>query len=302
MILCLWPQCNNRCLMCTNPPDFYRQADLYEKDKILGRIRVASQKEKQPESLLLTGGEPTIHPNFLEILAETRKLLPETQIKILTNGRTFFYENFAREVLATPNLSLTFSFCGPRAEVHDAVVRSKGSFEQAAAGLKNVLRRRLSSHHVEIRIVLTRILLRENKEMFEWLEGNFAEVDTIVFLFPEIEGICEENLEIIVPTYEQVLQSDFFKNFQAQRKNFKDLRLYHFPLCVVPANLWGSVWRTMDAADVGLVKKCQKCLYSRLCLGIPVGYEKFFGTEEFAPLLTKKKIKTTNDKFHPIGL
>ena len=302
MILCLWPQCNNRCLMCTNPPGFYRQGDLYAKKKFLEKVKSASLKKRQPGVLLLTGGEPTIHPDFLEILTETRALLPKTQIKILTNGRTFFYENFARKILAMPNLSLVFSLCGPRAEIHDAVVRSKGAFDQAIAGLKNVLRYRSSDHHVEIRIVLTKILLRENKEMFAWLENNFTEADTIVFLFPEIEGMCQDNLKTIVPTYQEILQSDFFKNFQARQKTFKDLRLYHFPLCVVPATLWGHVWRTMDATDIKLGQKCQKCLYADLCLGIPVGYEKNFGDREFGPVLKKKKVKITNDKFQPISL
>lgn len=287
--------------MCTNPPDFGNEKFFYQKDQFLSRVKDFSINNPNAEQFLLTGGEPTIHPDFLAILQETRKLLPNTQIKILTNGRTFFYEDFARQVLQIKNLSLAFSFCGHDAKLHDAVTRSPGSFQQAEAGLKNILKNKDKSHHIEIRIVLTKLLLKQNKSVFEFLGKNFTDIDTLVFLFPEIEGTCEQNYKTIVPTYDDALKSDFFANFEKAQKTFPDIRLYHFPLCVVPPGLWPNVWRTMDKNDTTFVQQCARCLYQKSCLGVPVGYKKFFGDKEFGPILRKQKVKKTKNEFNPLN-
>lgn len=287
--------------MCTNPADFSQESHRYLKDDFLQRLKALAFKNPGLESILFTGGEPTIHPDFLEILRQTRKILPRTQIKILTNGRTFFYEKFAKEILQTKNLSLAFSFCGASAQAHDAVTRSIGSFAQAKKGLQNALKHRHpATHHLEIRTVLTKFLLKENKTVWEFLKKEFREVETIVFLFPEIEGLCEQNLKVIVPTYSEVKRADFFENFLRFVPALKDPRLYHFPLCAVPPSLWPFVWRTMDAKDTTFVKKCDKCLYQKSCLGIPVGYKRFFGVKEFKPILKKQPVKETGNEFHPI--
>jgi len=286
--------------MCTNPPDFGRQAAFYQKEPFLRRIKSLALEKPQLDQLLLTGGEPTVHPDFLAILSEIRNLLPRAQIKILTNGRAFFYELFAQKVLQTDNLSLTFSFCGHNARRHDAVTRSPGSFAQALVGLKNVLRHKNQTHHTEIRVVLTKLLLKENKKVSAFLAKNFSAVDALVFLFPEIEGICEQNTKTIVPTYTQTQKSDFFQNFAKLTTKFRDRRLYHFPLCVVPPKLWPNVWRTMDRDDTIFIPKCAHCRYQKSCLGIPVGYKRFFGDKEFKPILRKQGVRETKNLFRPI--
>ncbi len=37
MDICLWNKCNNRCLMCTNPHDFW-QDDHYDYNSLKGRL------------------------------------------------------------------------------------------------------------------------------------------------------------------------------------------------------------------------------------------------------------------------
>src|SRR5579885_3056484 len=102
----IWPQCNIGCVFCSNPVEGYRETtQRYSFDKL--KQKLLEYKAGQPRFLKfdevrdyfnLTGGEPTLHPEFLKVLALVRSEFPRNLIRLLTNGRLFAYEDFARRV------------------------------------------------------------------------------------------------------------------------------------------------------------------------------------------------------------
>jgi MoaA/NifB/PqqE/SkfB family radical SAM enzyme len=79
-----------------------------------------------------TGGEPTIHPDFVELLVLAKKLAMRTSVG--TIGTMLANEDFARR--AVPHLDeALFSLHGPTAEVHDAMTRTRGSFERVTRAI-----------------------------------------------------------------------------------------------------------------------------------------------------------------------
>ena len=80
----------------------------------------------------LTGGEPTIHPRFIDVLKLAKKLGMRTSVG--TIGTMLKRPQFAEACLPYLDEAL-FSIHGPDAETHDALTGREGSFEQVTAAM-----------------------------------------------------------------------------------------------------------------------------------------------------------------------
>lgn len=79
-------QCNNRCLMCCQPPLLRNDLDGYFQKN----MALIDSAPRELRSIGITGGEPTLLGDRLfELLRHIRMKLPETEIHLLTNGRAF---------------------------------------------------------------------------------------------------------------------------------------------------------------------------------------------------------------------
>ena len=130
--------CNSRCNYCTQLD--YRaipqpeRLDLATAD-IKARIDWAA--DNGYDQVGFSGGEPTIRPDFIELIAYAKGLDFE-RIGVTTNGRMFAYPKFAHAAVQAGLDGWTFSLHGPTPEIHDKITASEGSLEQALAGLANV--------------------------------------------------------------------------------------------------------------------------------------------------------------------
>lgn len=128
--------CNNSCLFCLDKEaqnGSYIPLKEIEKDLNMG-IKIRSRKA------VLSGGEPTLHPDFLEIV----RLAVNSgykNIQVITNGRMFAYRNFLDKAVLAGISEITFSIHGHNAGLCDSQTRVRGSFEQAVTGLINALGR-----------------------------------------------------------------------------------------------------------------------------------------------------------------
>lgn len=128
-------RCNNRCLFChdmgrhdgTSVPVAELQADLRA-----GRARGATR-------LVLSGGEPTIHPRFLEVVALGRAE-GYRWIQVVSNGRMFAYDRFTADAARAGLDEATLSIHGHTPELHDRLAGAAGAFAQALRGLQNLQR------------------------------------------------------------------------------------------------------------------------------------------------------------------
>jgi len=135
----LWIQvagtlCNLRCTHCfvsCGPGDDHHA--LMAREEVRGRV--AEALSLGVKEFYFTGGEPFLHPEMLEILAET---LPHGPCTVLTNGTLFTrgrLETLRRlSDEARYSLEIRVSLDGYRAEDHDRY-RGAGSFALAVRGL-----------------------------------------------------------------------------------------------------------------------------------------------------------------------
>jgi MoaA/NifB/PqqE/SkfB family radical SAM enzyme len=124
-------ECNNRCIFCLDSDTHdgeIRTRDAVFEDILAGRRRGATR-------LILSGGEPTIHPNFLEFVRVGHRA-GYRRVQTVTNGRLFAYPEALRRCVDAGLGEITFSIHGPNARIHDALVGVKGAYEQEITGLK----------------------------------------------------------------------------------------------------------------------------------------------------------------------
>jgi MoaA/NifB/PqqE/SkfB family radical SAM enzyme len=126
--------CNNGCTFCldSNTHDGTNRSNEEIKKQILdGRAKGATR-------LILSGGEPTIHPHFVDFV-KLGRLAGYRKIQTVTNGRLFSYPQFLDRSLSAGLNEITFSLHGPNPKIHDALVGVPGAFEQETKALKDAL-------------------------------------------------------------------------------------------------------------------------------------------------------------------
>ena len=126
--------CNNRCLFCHDAPQ--QDGTTAQLDDCVKRIEEGAAGGA--ERLIVSGGEPTIHPQFLKIV-EAGKKAGFGWVQAISNGRMFAYAEFAKKARDAGLREVTVSIHGPDASTHDYLTGIQGSFSQAVTGLKNLL-------------------------------------------------------------------------------------------------------------------------------------------------------------------
>ena len=105
-------RCNMRCPICfanSGAKGFVFEPDYQE---VLRELRVLREMDPTPATAVqFTGGEPTIHPDFLRIVAAAREM-GFSHIQIATNGLKLASEDFARACAAAGVHTLYLQFDG----------------------------------------------------------------------------------------------------------------------------------------------------------------------------------------------
>ena len=300
--LAIYNKCNNRCLICTNPTDFFSESNFsyYYQKNFLERLKKINPKSLKEISL--TGGEPTLHPDFFGILDYIRNYFPKTHITLLTNGRSFYYRNFTKKLWRYKNISVEVSLFGNNPATHDLITRTKGSFKQTVSGLENLLflRNSLKKQEVGVRIVICRSNLSAISKIIKFLKNNFITLNRVILIFMEYEGQAIVNRKKVAINYQDV--APVLKQIKKEISLFPEFRLYHFPLCMIDSYFWPYVWRTLPDYETVFLPECERCQLKKYCLGFHKGYLKHQKEPRIKPFLNLDKIsiKKSNSLYHPI--
>lgn len=127
-------RCNNNCVFCLDKEA--HNGSFISMDVI--RRQLKQGREQGIKKLILSGGEPTLHPDYLEIIKYARSI-GYNGIQTVSNGRMFAYKNFLQQAVANGLTETTFSMHGHTKQLYEKQSQIKGSFEQAIKGLVNAL-------------------------------------------------------------------------------------------------------------------------------------------------------------------
>jgi radical SAM protein with 4Fe4S-binding SPASM domain len=133
-------RCNQRCEFCFDASSILCASvkddlTLDVVDRLVGLLS-AGVEDPGTFNITLSGGEPTLHRSFLDILARFSDA--GFPITILTNGQAFADRHFLFKVLRHRIWNFQISIEGPDAETHDRRVSCPGAFNRILKAIVNV--------------------------------------------------------------------------------------------------------------------------------------------------------------------
>ena len=255
--------CNSNCIMCPASDLERKHAYAYSRETLIKYIDYLPQ---DLEYLVITGGEPTLNPKlFLEALEHVQQKFSETNVLLLTNGRSFsnrpFFEDTVKKI--PTHFQVAIPLHGADADLHDAITQAKGSFDQTLRGIHHFLSASIS---VEIRIVVTKANAGNLLSIAELIYRQFSSVACIHFIGLEPRGNCAKNFESVFIPYAD--------SFQASRPAIDyliahgiNVGLYNYPLCHIDKHYWSLACQSISLYKNVFMEGCDGCAVKKSCAG-----------------------------------
>jgi len=254
--------CNSNCLMCSQPPvedDFRSMADE--------NLRLISLIKSPPESMGISGGEPTLlGDGLIEIISLLRSRFPEMPITMLTNCRLLSNPDLSRRVANAASRDFLFAvpLYADTPDIHDWIVQAKGAFSQTLEGLYNLAR---FGKQVEIRVVLHKQTIPRLTHLMDFIYRNLPFVCHVALMGLENMGYVKKNwdqLWIDPVDYGSEL-SEAVRRLHYRGMN---VSIYNLPLCVVPKELHSFARQSISDYKNIYLEECDSCGLKQECSGL----------------------------------
>lgn len=168
--------CNQRCLFCLDR-DFQDGGDVAFEDI---RRELSAARARGLRRVVLSGGEPTVHPRFLDVVALARRL-GYAHIQVISNGQRFCYPDFLRRAVRAGLGEVTLSLHGHAPALHDRLTRVPGSFVRAIAAMRNVLA--VPGLILSVDVVINRLNLPRLRELLDfYVRAGVREFDLLALV------------------------------------------------------------------------------------------------------------------------
>jgi His-Xaa-Ser system radical SAM maturase HxsC len=256
-------RCSSNCLMCSQPPkDKDDVESLTERNRELIRLM-----DPAPQYLTITGGEPTLLGDHLFSLIEQLKTsLPQTELHMLTNGRTFAWPEYVQRFAATehPKLCLGVPLYSDCAGEHDHIVQAKGAFDQTVAGLHQAARHGI---RVEVRVVLHALTIPRLTRLVEYIYRNLSFVEHIALMGLEYVGYTPRNIaDLWIDPFDY--QDELVTAVRYLSMRDMSVSLYNHQLCILRPSLWPYAQKSISDWKNLYLPECEKCSALAECGGL----------------------------------
>ena len=256
-------QCNNRCLMCAQPPlqandiDFYFQKNL-------------SIIENAPIELLdigITGGEPTLlHEKLFELIKHIRSKLPYTLIHILTNGRAFSNIIYTQALADTEirHILLGIPLHSDYHRDHDKITQISGSYVETLKGLYNLAK---FNFNIELRIVINKMNYSRLPQLSHFIYKNLPFVKYISFMGLEDIGYSIKNHKEI--WIDPINYQDELERAVINLATWgMEVSIFNLPLCLLKDSLYEFAQKSISDWKQTYFECCNHCLLKDDCCGL----------------------------------
>jgi MoaA/NifB/PqqE/SkfB family radical SAM enzyme len=287
--------CNSKCLYCVAGVADQPFIDLSLLKKKL------EEKAADYRSVIFTGGEPSMHPRFFELLAIAYYL--GYKIEIQSNIRAFSSEKFTARIKKF-NAKIIVCMNSSREDVFDAMADAPGAFKQTVKGVKNLKNNEIDLH---TKIIITKLNSDHLTDVVRFVR-DFG-IRYAMLVFPTPMGLARDNFKKINPRYRDILP-EVHSALQWGIDHGMRMSTENIPGCLLDEKyhkynseymnqcnldgiylnenkgLYNCKSERMDIQKFK-VRGCIKCPYSFKCEGVYREYVRNFGEEEFNPALTK---------------
>lgn len=285
-ILKLNNQCNMNCLFCADPKRI-RQLPDNDFNEIIYRIK---KNRIRFESLIITGGEPTIYKRLFSVLEYAKSICRYRWISLVTNGILLSYDKFIDRLIKSGVDSFQISYFALDEEKQNAIARTKGTFERINKGIKNAVKR---NKEVRINLVINKLNYSDLPEIVEHLIKLKVSSITLVFMNPCGTSVIDNKSVLAIP-YGVIMPFIKISFDKAKKNNFDKLYIENFPLCIGKDYMENisdlrKPKENEDYYNSSKVKpsRCSECIYYDRCDGIWRAHLEQFGDTELIPIKSK---------------
>lgn len=294
--------CFNSCIFCSEADQIERFNGNFVNKEIIIK-KAAFFAKKGFNHITLTGGEPTFHPFFHDILKILKSL--NFKIYVTSNGGLFSRESFVRE--NAPYIDeICFSIHGHNARLHNQQTRQTKSFNFLDKALKNI--ENLGKDiFVFGNIVLTQHNFNSIIQILDFA-SSFKKIKQVLVSSVAPEGNGLRYFESLVVPLEKI-QEKTSEIVDFSKKKALILRFFGLPLCVLGdyQNHSNDLWWSPRVTVENVLKnnriflnttysyrpfrkrikseKCNGCSKKNLCGGLFKKYFEIFGDSELTPFI-----------------
>lgn len=178
-------KCNLECIHCyaNSGPELPMTLGM-TRDKWRSVLRDGSKLGCQRVQFI--GGEPTLHPDLLELIAEASGLGYQV-IEVYTNGTIMSRRML--ECLRDFNATLAFSVYAATPEIHDAITKRAGSFETTIRNIRQ-------SIEFGIPLRVTIVEMEQNAGQIDATEAMLASLGVHTIKVDRLRGIGRGNITL----------------------------------------------------------------------------------------------------------
>lgn len=264
-------QCNNNCIMCPDSNGIRESRKNADINKLKLLVNLMDSKTK---FVCITGGEPTLlKQDLFDLLEVCRKKLNNAEFIMLTNGRTFYYENYTRQFIkhSPTNIILGIPIHSYKEEIHDKITRAKGSYVQTFTGIKNLLK---YDQLVEIRVVINKLNYLDLNNIAEMIAKEFPNCYRVNFMAMEILGNAYFNVDDVwvdFKEFNKILENACMTLLSKGIRTY----IYNIPLCHINKKFWSITKKSITQYKIRYGEECDGCKVRDKCGGFFSSTKKF---------------------------
>jgi His-Xaa-Ser system radical SAM maturase HxsC len=260
--LLLTEQCDNYCLMCSQPPKDRDDAWLFDRAR-----KVISLLPEGARALSLTGGEPTLHADALiGLLEHCKRVAPGLSVHLLTNGRRFADPEFTRRYAAVglADIMAGIPVYAPEPGLHDFIVQAAGAFDETVHGILNLAS---LGQAVEIRVVVQRHTVPVLAGLATFIVRNLPFVAQVALMGLEMTGLARPNSPLVWADPADY-QDELAGAVDILATSGIATRIYNHQLCVLDRRLWPYAVRSISDWKNDYLDICRPCSVRDACGGV----------------------------------
>lgn len=255
-------KCNHYCLMCSEPPSRDNFDYLINEN-----MKIVELMSKDTEVIGISGGEPTLlGKDFFKIIKKIREELPNTKIRLLTNGRSYKNIKFCSELadIAKGFITSEIPIYSTDYAKHDYIVQSKGAFFETIEGLYNCA---INELNVEIRVVLTKQNYKDLSSIVSYIYKNMPFIDHIALMGLEYIGFAIKNFDQIHINPLEYSQQ-LIEAINLSEKYNIPISIYNLPLCLIDEKLIKYSRKSISDWKNDFSEICNNCIKRDVCCGM----------------------------------
>lgn len=287
-------QCNSNCLFCA--ADYPINHDNRQMSMALFCNEMNKNSVGIGDQVIINGGEPTVHPDFLDILHKVHER--GALIDLFSNGMRFSDEVFTNKVLQYKPINIRIPLFGSKAKIHDYYTGVDGSFNKVMKGLKHITSNLAGRAYLDIKLLLAKMLIDENVYIFNEVQPLLKNRNVRLSLNPLLisECIIKHSTEFF-DSYTNMVKNSKILMDKAMQNNIR-FSMTLIPFCTFPNELY--IEQLCGRKSVSKMKyydvskndyhevlkgreKCLGCKYIKVCPGFPESYIKYYGDKEISP-------------------